>query len=602
MEFEERVKNLPDAPGVYIFKGASGQVIYVGKAKSLRHRVRSYCHLGGDPKTRAILCHLADIDYIITSTEVDALMLENNLIKEHRPRYNVLLRDDKNYPCLKLTVNERFPCLYIVRGMKKDGALYFGPFTSSLALRETLRVLYKVFGLRRCPQSELRRGRACIYYQMRQCLAPCEQRIDEKEYRGVVNQIVDFFRGRGGELVARLKKEMLEEADRENFERAALLRDQIQALEKVLTRQRMVSSNFLDQDFIGLYSQGRMAHIEVLFVRSGKLIGSQSLSMDNRQGAGDEEIIDTFLKQFYGKERFIPEEIIIPVPLEDCQSIETWLSQRTGRRVKLICPQRGDRAKILEMAIKNAQSTALQARERKVLAEEVLLQLKERLNLKNLPRRIEAYDISNIQGKAPVGSRVSFQDGRPFKSGYRHYKIRVMEEPNDYMMLYEVISRRFSRALREGERLPDLVLIDGGRGQLSVGLQVLKDLDIGGIDMIALAKGREEGEEDKVYLPGEKEPITLPEGSPPLLLLQRIRDESHRFAITFHRRLRKMGALRSALEDIPGIGRVKRRELLRNLGSLRRVMEASTEELMAVPKITRRDAEAICRYFHKGVF
>ncbi|MEE8449057.1 MAG: excinuclease ABC subunit UvrC [Thermodesulfobacteriota bacterium] len=603
----DKLKSLPDAPGVYMMRNVSGQVIYVGKARSLRNRVRSYFQRGIDanPKTKAMLARLSDLDYIITSSEVEALILENNLIKEHRPRYNVILKDDKNYPCLKLTMGERFPRLYIVRQIKKDDSVYFGPFTSAQALRETLRLVYRLFGLRRCPEYMLKQGRPCIYCQMNQCLAPCTENVDEEKYRRVVEQIKEFFQGKGYNVVTSLRQEMEREAENLNFERAAKLRDQIRSLKKVLTKQRMVSSRFLDQDYLGITFADGFAQVELLFVRAGKLIGNQSFSLPNRRGLPASELVSAFLKQFYSRGKFIPQEIIIPVPVEDAEVIASWLSEKKSSSVSILVPQRGDRAKVLKMASANAANNARGRMETERSELALLEELKARLRLKNFPQRIEAYDISNIQGANAVGSLVVFQAGRPLKSDYRHYKIKTLESPNDYLMMHEVLSRRFSRAIKENSEMADLVIVDGGKGQLAVALQVFDELCIAGVDVIGLAKPTEDeglptgkGEE-KIYMPHVKDAVKLSPRSPLLHLLQRIRDESHRFAVSYHRKLRKRGALRSSLEDIPGIGPAKRRALLQHFDSLKQVINASLEELRAAPKLTRADAGAVFSYFQQ---
>lgn len=604
----DKLKSLPDAPGVYMMRNAAGQVIYVGKARSLKSRVRSYFQKGVDagPKTKAMLARLADLDYIITNSEVEALILENNLIKEHRPRYNVILRDDKNYPCLKLTMGERFPRLYIVRQIRKDDSIYFGPFTSAQALRETLRLVYRLFGLRRCPEYVLKQGRPCIYCQMNQCLAPCSENVDEEKYKRVVEQIKEFFQGKGYDIVASLRQEMEREAENLNFERAAKLRDQIRSLKKVLTKQRMVSSRFLDQDYLGISFADGFAQAELLFIRAGKLIGNQSFSLPNRQGLPVSELAAVLMKQFYSRGKFIPQEIILPEPVEDAEVIAAWLSEKKGASVRLLVPQRGDRARVLKMALANAVNNARTRMEAEQDEQTLLAELKARLRLKNFPHRIEAYDISNIQGAHAVGSLVVFHEGRPLKSDYRHYKIKTMEAPNDYLMIHEVLSRRFSRAIKENSRMPDLVMVDGGKGQLAVALQVFDELGVAGVDAIGLAKpGDEEGEtagkgEEKIYIPQVKDAVKLSPRSPLLHLLQRMRDESHRFAITHHRKLRKKGALRSALEDIPGIGPAKRKALLRHFGGLKLVINATLEELSAAPKLTRSDAEAVFNHFHQS--
>ena len=596
---KQKIKALPDLPGVYIMKNEKGHVIYVGKAKSLRKRVASYFlkTAGQSTKTVSLVSHISDIDYMVTSSEVEALILENNLIKRHRPRYNVILRDDKNYPYLRLS-SEEYPKLTVVRGIKKDKAWYFGPYTSATSMRETLRLIRRVFPIRACSDEAFRgRKRPCLNYQIGRCLAPCVGFVSKEEYEGIVNDIRMFLEGKNRELVRTLERKMEEASEMLDFESAARIRDRINAVKKVLERQSISSGKLIDQDYLAVARKGDEAQAMVLFVRGGSVIGSKSFPFPKVGESSEADILTSFITQFYSDEKFIPEEVVVSVDVDDKALIETWLTERKGKTVKLIRPVRGERVKVLEMAIKNAE---LALKDRLGIEETGIKNLdglKDALHLKNLPQRIEAFDISNIGGKEAVASMVVFENGRPKKSDYRHFRIKTVEGANDYGMMAEVLLRRYGRLVSEGEKLPDLIMVDGGKGQLNVAVSVAKELKLEGVDIISLAKERGEAT-DRVFVPNVKEAKLMPKDSPVLHLLQYIRDESHRFAITHHKKLRGKNMKKTVLLDIPGIGEAKAKAILKQVGSLDKIKEADKEALSKVKGITKRDAETVYKFYH----
>jgi len=607
MNVQNKVQLLPESPGVYVLKDAKGVVIYIGKAKNLRSRVRSYFQRFDerDAKTRILMSKIADVDYLITESEKEALILENNLIKKHKPRYNVKIKDDKNYICLRLTLEEPFPKLMIVRRIKKDRSLYFGPFPSALAVRNTLKLIHKLFPLRTCTDAKFKnRARPCINYQMERCLAPCVEKVDSRTYGEIVKEVRLFLQGKGKELIRILKGRMKEKSDLLDFEGAARIRDQIHSIEKVIEKQHIVSKGFLDQDVIAFHRNGGIG-VQTLFVRNGMLLGGRFFSL-SRQKWPDEEIISSFINQFYREGKFIPQEILLPFSLQDHELIEQWLTEKKGVKVKLVVPKRGGRLHLVRMAMDNAEKVLLSKTRLEADPEQILRELQERLRLNHSPRTIEAFDISDIKGGAAVGSMVVFEGGEPLKSKYRRFRIRSSVGADDYGKMYEILTRRYQRALQEGE-LPDLVMVDGGKGQMNVALGVLKELGIDGIDVIGLAKDRVQGghtptierKGERIFLPKRKEPISLTRTSPALHLLQQIRDESHRFAITYHKKLRRKGDFHSLLDEIPGIGAKRKKNLLRHFKSLKKVREASLEELESVPTMNRKAAQQVFSFFHQ---
>ncbi len=599
---KEKVRSLPELPGVYIMKDEKAHVLYVGKAKSLKKRVGSYFlkTAGQSTKTASLVSHISDIDYIVTSSEVEALILENNLIKRYRPRYNVILRDDKNYPYLRLSVEE-YPRLTVVRGVKKDRAHYFGPYTSATSMRETLRLIRRVFPIRACSDEAFRgRKRPCLNYQIGRCVAPCVELVSREEYGELVNDIKRFLEGKNKELIRSLEGKMKEASERLDFELAARFRDRISAVRKVLERQVVFSGRLVDEDYISIARRGSEAQVVIIFVRGGSVIGSKSFPFPKSGDTPDPSLLATFISQFYGSEKFIPEDVVVPMEIEEKDIIEKWLTERKGRLVKIVRPVRGEKVKVLEMALRNAE---LSLKDRLGLEEKgskILDGLKETLHLKNVPERIEAFDISNIGGKEAVASMVVFEKGRPKKSDYRHFRIKTVEGANDYGMMAEVLLRHYSRLVSEGEKLPELIMVDGGKGQLNVALSVAKELNLEGPDIISLAKERGEAT-DRVFIPNVKDAIWIPGDSPMLHLLQHIRDESHRFAITHHKKLRGKKLKKTELLDIEGIGEAKAKALLKNIGSLDKVKEADVEGLSKVPGITKKDAKTVYRFYHTNL-
>ncbi len=593
----EKLERLPDRPGVYLYKDAKGQIIYVGKAASIRARVRSYFQASRtrDAKTDALVDQIADLDYIVTANELEALILESNLVKRHRPRYNIILRDDKHYPFLKLTTNEEFPRLMVARRIAKDRATYYGPFYPATALRETLRLVRQLFPLRTCSiKIDGTAERPCLQYYIHRCHAPCTGWETREGYAGTVADVEAFLEGREDDLARRLTREMEAAASEEKYERAAGLRDQIQALHKVRESQKIISTDLEDQDLLGLARQGSEACVQVFFVRKGRLLGRESFFFDRLLGASDGEVLSAFIRQFYAKNVVPPREILLSTDTPEAELTAEWLAQRRGGRVELAVPQRGRKRELVAMAEENA-ALALQTHllSRDSRRQVVMEDLQRSLNLPGLPHRIEGFDISNIQGQEAVGSMVVWEAGTMKKDDYKRFRIRTVPGADDYAMMAEVLRRRYGKALEEGSALPDLVLLDGGRGQLNVGIRVLEELGLDFVPIVSLAKREEE-----VYHPESLHPLGLDPASPALHTLQKIRDEAHRFAITYHKKLRQKRTLTSVLDQIPGVGPTLRTNLLRHLGSARKVREASVAELAAVPKITPKLAQRIHEFFH----
>jgi excinuclease ABC subunit C len=594
---EEKLGRLPDRPGVYLYRDAKAQVIYVGKAASLRSRVRSYFQESRphDAKTDSMVRQIADLEYIVTDNELEALMLEANLVRKHRPRYNIILRDDKHYPFLKLTTNEEFPRLLVARRVQSDGATYYGPFYPATAMRETLRLTRQLFPLRTCAIAiDGRLERPCIQYAIHRCNAPCTGWETREGYAGTVRDVQRFLEGKNEDLLGRLTEEMERAAGEEKFERAGVLRDQIQSLKKVLERQKIISTEDVDQDVVGVVRQGADACVELFFVRKGRLVGQEAFFFDKVAGWTDGEILSAFVRQFYAKAVVPAPELLLSDDIPDAELVGEWLSSLGGRRVQLVAPQRGSRREFVAMAEANA-AIALQNHllSRDDRQQYVLEELQRALNLPGPPNRVEGYDISNIQGTEQVGSMVVWENGDMKKDDYKRFRIRTVAGADDFASLREVLSRRFGRALEQGTALPDLVLIDGGRGQLNVGLSVLQELGLDWIPVASLAKQQEE-----VYVGESLQPLALDPTSPALHTLQRIRDEAHRFAITYHKKLRSRRTIQSVLDAIPGVGATIRTSLLKTLGSARRVREASVAELASVPKVTPKMAQRIHEHFH----
>lgn len=606
---DQKIEHLPSNPGVYLFKDEKGMILYVGKAGNIKLRVSSYFQkpTEKDAKTLAMLEKVTDIDTIVTDTEKEAYILENNLIKEHHPRYNVKLRDDKNYPCLRLSVEEKFPTLSIVRRIRKDRSIYFGPYPSSTSLKETLKLIRRLFPIRTCLNTKFsNRLRPCINYEMGRCVGPCCGKIAPAQYREIVHQVKLFLEGKNKDLIERLQKRMEEESNQLHFEKAAKIRDQIEHLQQVIEKQKIVSRDFLDQDVIGFYRQDHTIVIYSLFVRRGKLLGGKGFTFPST-GLPDEELLSSFLRQYYREGKFIPEQIFIPESIPEQAFTEQWLTELKGEKVRVLVPIKGDKKHLLKMACENAEKFLLTEAELEKDREKLLETLKEKLQLNHIPRRIEAFDISNLQGGYAVGSMVSFEDGNPAKERYRHFKIKTIEGTDDYGMMYEVLLRRYQKAIGEGD-LPDLVLLDGGRGHLNVAQEVFRELQIQGVDLISLAKERmAEGPHlsrfqktgEKIFHPQYKEPLILGTHSSLLHLLDRVRDEAHRFALTYHKKVRSRETIKSALGEIPGIGKVRQKELLKFFGSVEKIREATEKELAKALKMNSKTAQIVHQFFHK---
>ena len=597
MTLEEKLAHLPDRPGIYIYRDAKAQVLYVGKAASLRSRVRSYFQESRprDPKTDALVRQIRDLEYLVTDNELEALMLEANLVRKHRPRYNIILRDDKHYPFLKLTTNEAFPRLLVARRVHNDGATYYGPFYPATAMRETLKLTRQLFPLRTCSITiDGTLERPCIQYAIHRCNAPCTGWETREGYAKTVRDVMQFLEGRDEDLALRLTREMEEAAAEAKFERAAVLRDQVQALNTVRERQKIISTDEVDQDVIGVVRQGSDACVEFFFVRKGRLVGQEAFFFDKVAGWADGEILSAFARQFYAKAVVPAPEVLVSEELPEAELTTEWLSRLAGRRVQIVVPQRGPKREFVAMAEENA-AIALQNHflSRDDRQQVVLEGLRRALALPGLPNRIEGYDISHVQGSEQVGSQVVWENGSMKKDDYKRFRIKTVAGADDFAALGEVLTRRFARALEQGTPLPDLVLIDGGRGQLNVGLKVLQDLGLDYLPVVALAKQQEE-----VYVGESLHPLVLDPTSPALHTLQKIRDEAHRFAITYHKKLRSKRTLQSVLDAIPGVGRTIRTSLLKTLGSARRVRESSVAELAAVPKVTPKLAQRIFDHFH----
>lgn len=596
----EQTSSFPSAPGVYFMKGADGAVLYVGKARDLRQRVRSYFRQSGDSRYQIqfLMARVAAIDYIVTDTEKEALILENTLIKKHRPRYNFNLRDDKTYFSLRMDMTEEFPRLSIIRKVPRDGARYFGPYSSASAARDVLKELYKIFPLRHYPlETCRRRGRPCLFYQIRQCSAPCHGLITPAGYGALAEGAALFLEGKSREILSIFTKRMTAAAKEERYEEAARFRDLIHSAKTTVERQKMISQGG-DADVLGFCRHGNRMVITLLFIRGGSLIGSRNFSLSWE--LDDPEGIASFINEYYGKEVFIPRELLLPLPLPEQDALAELLSEQRGKPVAVIFPRRGVKSGLVELACRNAASAAAEKADAAANAETTLRELAEKLHLPVTPRRIECYDISNLGSRFAVGSRVVFRDGRADKSLYRHYRIRQVDQQDDFGMMREILERRFRKD--KSDDLPDLIVLDGGIGQLNVLIRVLAELEVEGVAAAALAKSRvarEAGKSEiersaeRVFLPGRKNPVVLRQNSAPLLLLAHIRDEAHRFAITHHRKLRGKAAIASELGSIAGVGEKRQKALLRHFGSLKRLREATVEELMEVKGITAGVAKAV---------
>jgi excinuclease ABC subunit C len=606
----EKLANLPSRPGVYLMRDKAGKVIYVGKAKDLRSRVRAYFNSADErSQVQFLVQRIEDVETLVTTSDKEALILENNLIKQYKPRYNIRLKDDKSYLSIKVTTAHPWPRIFATRKIVKDGSRYFGPFSSAVAARETIDIIEKHFLLRNCTDHNFRnRSRPCLQYQIKRCMAPCVLPVPEDVYREHVRQGMLFIDGKRQELVAELRQKMQQKSEALEFEAAARIRDQIQAVEKTLEKQRMVAHWGADQDIFGLYREGGFIEVQVLLVRQGKLTENLSYSLEDLEFP-DEEIVASVLTQFYQGPRFVPDEILVPVELEDRDARAEYLSERKGKKIEIICPQRGDKRHLVQMAEENAKQSFGERHDQEKAREKMLRELELNLHLKRYPQRIECFDISTIHGAHAVGSMVTFINGEPDKRFYRHFRIRTIDASSggdDFGMMLEMLKRRFARG-KEDADLPDLIVVDGGRGQLAMALTAMTELGIDGVDAVGLAKMRVqaaarsseiERSEERVFLPGQSNPVILKRNSNALFLLQRVRDEAHRFAITHHRKLRSRQTLYSALDRIPGVGGARKRALLRAFGSVKRIEAATLEELLQVPLMNQRIAQDILQALH----
>ncbi len=593
---KRRLRAVPDGPGVYLFRDQRTQVIYVGKALRLRDRLRSYFTPGYGETARVseLVRKIHDFEFVTTANEVEALVLENDFIKNYRPRFNIRLKDDKNYLYLKLPVTEEFPRVHYSRRVQKDGALYFGPYTSAQSLRGTVKSIRQLLPFRTCSDEIFKQGKVCLDFHIKRCPGPCERRISAEDYKARINEVALFMEGRSDLLVGQLKDRMDGAANRLDFENAARYRDQLQSIERIADRQKVLVQGRDDQDLIAYARRGGEVFVEVAYVRQGKMVGHDGHALDGAGDAAESELLRGFLLQYYESATHVPRAVIVPGAVDEPELLTSWLTQKRGGPVTIEVPQRGRKralvTQLAETAAQELEQLRIQADYDRSRTEPMLAALAEALDLEVPPKRIECYDISNIQGDSAVGAMVVFEDGRPRNDHYRHFRIRFVPGPNDFAMLQEVLRRRLERlesaqrredADAVGDRSftsrPDLMLIDGGKGQLSAALEVLESAGYADIPTFALAKEREE-----IFAPGRAEPIVQEKNSPGMFLVQRIRDEAHRFAITHHRKVRSRKALTSPLDSVEGIGPARKRALLRHFGSVQAIREAPVEDIVAV--------------------
>lgn len=589
----EKLKLLPENPGVYIMKDAAGKIIYVGKAVVLKNRVRQYFQSSRNhtPKVRAMVAKVADFEFIMTASEVEALILECNLIKKHRPRYNISLKDDKSYPYVKVTLQDDFPRVFLTHRIVKDGARYFGPYTNVTAVHESLKLLRRLFPLRNCKTLQ---DRPCLEYHIKRCLAPCAGKISKEEYDGMIRSVLMFLEGRTVDVEKELEYRMKKAAEAYHFELAARLRDQLAAVKKVAEKQNIVTGAG-DQDTIGMARSEIGVCVQVFFIRSGKMIGREHFLLQGSEDESDEALLAAFLQQYYHRATFIPREILLPMDLAEVSLLETWLAEKKGAKVQLLVPQRGTKHDIVAMAASNAEKflsdEAARIRQANAQTLGAVEELGRYLGLEKPPYRMECFDISHIQGAETVASMVVFEGGMPKKSDYRRFKIRSTEgKPDDFLSMREVTQRRYGDLPEED--LPDLIVIDGGKGQLSSALEIIRGAGHKDVPVVGLAKQFE-----LVFREGESDPVVLPRHSQALYLIQRIRDEAHRFAITYHRNLRGKRNLVSVLDHIVGIGPTRRKALWSTFGTMAKIKAASVDELAAAPGMNRPAAEAVYQFF-----
>jgi len=611
-KIEHILKTLPTKPGVYLHKNAEGKVIYVGKAVNLKSRVRSYFHKAAqvNAKTRRLAQEIDDIEFIVADSELEALLLENTLIKKHQPRYNVRLKDDKRYPYIKVHWQDPFPRVTTTRRLLGDGARYFGPYTAAWAAYQTLDLVRKIFPYLTCTRNiDGKDERACLYYHIGRCAAPCIGAVNQEEYRQIIDNLCDFLGGNTEPVVADLRRQMEEASEKLDFEKAAQLRDQIKGIDQIVEKQKVVNAETTDEDVIAFARANGDACVQVFFIRGGKLVGRDYFVLEGTADEDNGAIVTSFLKQFYDQAPTVPPQILLPEEVDELMIIRDWLKSKRGAEVTINVPGQGKQRELLEMAAQNAAETLNHLRAQWAIDEnkqtEALTELQQALDLPGPPLRIECYDISTLQGTNTVGSMVVFVKGTPRKSDYRRFKIKTVQGQDDFASMQEMLRRRFKRMADEGYRdpskikkgdeqdswalIPNLVIIDGGKGQLNAALEVLDEFELrDAVPIVGLAK-----QEEEIFLPGQSEPVILPRSSQALFLVQRIRDEAHRFGVTYHRNLRGKSAVRSGLDEVEGIGPKRRQALLKQFGSLDAIRQASIDELAAVPGMNRRIAEQL---------
>ncbi len=618
ISLEDKLKNLPEKPGVYIMRDEYNEIIYIGKAINLKNRVRQYFQNSKNqhPKVAAMVERITDLEYIITDSELEALILECNFIKKHRPKYNVMLKDDKQYPYIKITVKEDYPRLLIVREIKKDGAKYFGPYTDVTAVNRTIDLLKGLFPIRYCSKNISRaigKERPCLNYHIKKCIGPCQGNVSKEQYRELIDSVIMMLEGKQEEVLKQLEDKMHQAADNLDFEKAAEIRDNMNSLIKIAEKQKVISSALIDQDIIAFALNESESCIQVFFVRGGKLIGREHFLIEDTKLSDSKEILSSFIKQYYGSDALIPREIILQEEIDEINIIERWLSDKKGGRVKLVVPRRGEKQKLIEMVSRNAEDTLRLLIEKQKNDTEKTMgacrELKDILELNAVPVRIEAFDISNIQGVLNVGSMIVFEQGKPNNRNYRRFRIKSVEGANDYESMREIVERRFVHGLKEREELeaegkdfelgrfsvfPDMILLDGGIGQVNAVLPVLRELDIN-IPVCGMVKDDKHRTRGLIYNGRE---IDLPKGSKVFRLISAIQEEAHRFAISYHKSLRSKTTVKSALDDIPGIGPARRKALLKSFGSLKNIKKASLEELEKVQGMNRKVAEVVYNFFN----
>jgi len=609
---EQQLRSLPASPGVYLFRDENGEVLYVGKAKSLRPRVRSYFQQGSDTRAtiRQLPDRVSDVEVIVTGSEVEALHLEQNLVKRYRPPFNVRLRDDKSFPYIAVTVEDEYPRVMFTRERHRRGVVYFGPYANAKKVRETLDVLNRVFPYRPCegPKPGRHSGIPCLDYHIDRCLAPCVGYVSKEDYRAIIDQVIEFLSGETRPILRELERRMKEAAAEERFEDAARYRNRLFSVSHLAERQAADKRAVGTIDVIGLAAEGDRAAVQVFPLRDGKLIDRYAFHLENVAGQDTATLLEAFCLEYYGSSPAVPPQIVVPREAGDTAALEQFLSERRGSRVEVRAAERGEKRRLQELASENArlalESEVAQAEQKRLRRIEALEELREALNLESLPIRIECYDVSNIQGEAPVGSMVVFQDALPKKAHYRKFGVRSLDGQDDFAAMAEVVSRRFARLSDDGTgedfdesfaATPNLVVIDGGKGQLSAALAAMQAYDLPRVAVIALAKRIEE-----VFVPGRSEPVVLDSHSPGLQLLQRIRDEAHRFAVGFHRQRRDTKSFGSIFDDLEGVGPARRRAILQHFGSAERFLAASQEELEGVPGVPAKTARAIYAQLHKA--